>query len=133
MRRCSRCASVLLLALLVGLLLGHWVTQSGKNQPQVVKLEGLGGLAAAQVDRQQRRFVGAERRKAASSGSEEASRAQQNRKEEESRSESRRNETCRPAESSQSDKTQLDKLEKSTGKKHEEELNKIGTSPIAMP
>jgi len=29
--------------------------------------------------------------------------------------------------------TTINKLEKSTGKQHQEELNKIGTAPIAVP
>src|SRR5271168_1535532 len=40
--------SVLLLAMIVGLLVGHWVTQSkAPAGPQVFKVEGLGGAALA--------------------------------------------------------------------------------------
>jgi hypothetical protein len=40
--------SVLLLAGIAGLLVGHWATQSkATSGPEVVKVEGLGGLAAA--------------------------------------------------------------------------------------
>ncbi len=39
--------SVLLLAIVAGLLVGHWVTQSGAPSRQVVRVEGLGALAAA--------------------------------------------------------------------------------------
>ena len=41
--------SVLLLCLITGLLVGHWVTQSKSPQsgPQIVKIEGLAGLGAA--------------------------------------------------------------------------------------
>src|SRR5208282_4570221 len=40
--------SVLLLALIVGLLVGHWVTQDkGSSGPQIVKIEGLVSAPAA--------------------------------------------------------------------------------------
>ncbi len=39
--------SVLLLAIVAGLLVGHWVTQSRRPSRQVVRVEGLGALAAA--------------------------------------------------------------------------------------
>src|SRR5271168_2056581 len=43
--------SVLLLALLAGLLVGHWASQgSGRSGPQVVKIEGLGGIGALTSD-----------------------------------------------------------------------------------
>jgi hypothetical protein len=38
--------SVLLLAIVAGLLVGHWVTQSSAPSRQVVRVEGLGALAA---------------------------------------------------------------------------------------
>jgi hypothetical protein len=39
--------SVLLLAIVAGLLVGHWVTQSSAPSRQVVRVEGLGALGAA--------------------------------------------------------------------------------------
>ena len=39
--------SVLLLAIVAGLLVGHWVTQSKAPSQQVLKVEGLSGSAAA--------------------------------------------------------------------------------------
>jgi hypothetical protein len=127
-------ASVLLLALLVGLLLGHWVTQSGKNQPQVVKLEGLGGLAAAQVAGSSGASSAPSEEKAASSGSESNSGSGEKvSKGEESEAKAEEAKHAAPPKAVKVSKTQLDKLEKSTGKKHQEELNKIGTSPIAVP
>jgi hypothetical protein len=125
---------VLLLALLVGLLLGHWVTQSGKNQPQVVKLEGLGGLAAAQVAGSSGASSAPSEEKAASSGSESNSGSGEKvSKGEESEAKAEEAKHAAPPKAVKVSKTQLDKLEKSTGKKHQEELNKIGTSPIAVP
>ena len=44
--------SVLLLAMIVGLLVGHWVTQSKPTAPgpQVIKVEGLGALGSREHD-----------------------------------------------------------------------------------
>jgi len=127
-------ASVLLLALLAGLLVGHWVTQAGKPQTQVVKLEGLGGLAAAQGSGAAAGGASTSE-ESSSSGATGKGAAKEAKTEKAEEAEAKAEETkhAAPPPAVKVSKTQLTKLEKSTGRKHQEELNKIGTAPIAVP
>ncbi len=124
--------SVLLLAIVVGLLVGHWVTQSKAPSQQVWKIEGLPSAVATPL---------------ASAGSTTAT------------STTAATATAKPAASSTSSKetakteaaeakeaksiekaptqkavtetpTKLQKLGNTHGQKHEEEINKLGTQPI---
>jgi hypothetical protein len=122
--------TVLLLAMIAGLLVGHWVTQSKTSaavpSQQTIKIEGLGGLAA-----------GAAASTAPTSTTPTASASSQP---------SAKEETEEIAKEAKAEKAQAQKLEKTkprkagantlqklnstTGKKHAEELNKLGAEPI---
>ncbi len=122
--------SVLLLAMIVGLLVGHWVTQSkAPAGPQVIKVEGLSaaagtGAAAAATTPTTAPPTAAAKTNPSSSKEEKQEEAEA--KAEEAKK------VAAPAPVKVSAST-LTKIEKSTGRKHQEELNKIGTAPIAVP
>jgi hypothetical protein len=126
--------SVLLLALVVGLLVGHWVTQDKASPagPQVIKIEGLAG-APAVASATPSTSTGASSTpssgggSAASAKSEEARERAEAKKEEE---EEAKHPAAAPAPKEATHAIQ--KLEKTTGKKHEEELNKLSTAPIEV-
>jgi hypothetical protein len=112
---------VLLLALIVGLLLGHWAGQ-GKSAPsrQVIKLEGLTGLAAA--------APGATTASAAPTASPSSTKAEA----QEARQAVKEEKVIKtpPRKAVKESSSQLKKLGSSTGAKHEEEVNKLGSQPI---
>jgi hypothetical protein len=116
--------SVLVLCLLVGLLVGHWSTQKGSASPQVVKVEGLSGLAT----RGGTSNAGAAQsttatRSAAAKAKEEAEAAKE-------AAEETKAEKAPPPKPVKVSPSKLDKLSKTTGKKHQEELNALGAQPI---
>jgi hypothetical protein len=123
--------SVLLLAMIVGLLVGHWVTQSkAPASAQVIKVEGLGGapVAAAGTSPTSTTAASTTAAPAASAKSDEASEQAEAKKEEEA--EEKASVKAPPAKKlSTSD---VGKLEHSTGKAHEKELNKLTTAPIEV-
>jgi uncharacterized protein (DUF4415 family) len=123
-------ASVLLLAMIIGLLVGHWVTQSKPSGgPQVIKVEGLSASAgtAAAASTTPARTTAAP---AASTSNASASKEE---KQEEAEAKSEEAKKVAPPAPVKVSSTTLNKLETSTGKQHQEELNKIGTAPIAVP
>ena len=137
-------ASVLLLALVVGLLLGHWVSQgrAASNAPQVVKIEGLGGLAAtagggagATTASGSTTATGSSTTpsSSAAAGAPSSSKSEEAKEEAEARAEEKAEEKA-PAKAPpvKNGDAAVGKLEKTTGKKHEEELNKISTAPIEV-
>ena len=111
---------VLLLALIVGLLLGHWAGQ-GKAAParQVIKLEGLGGLAAAPTGTTASTAPPA----STSNAKAEAQEAK------EAAKEATVTKTP-PRKAVTKSSSELKKIGSSTGAKHEEEINKLGNQPI---
>jgi hypothetical protein len=122
--------SVLALCLLAGLLIGHWASQGGTTPaPQVIKVEGLGGLGSGGTS-----AGGA----GTSTGSEEATTTEEKSKpatkSEKREAEEGEHETAAekapPPPSKKLEPKKLDKLGKSTGKKHQEELNELGDTPI---
>jgi hypothetical protein len=127
--------SVLLLAIVAGLLVGHWVTQSSAPSHQVVKVEGLGGLAAApsaatgsaatattptSTTAQSTGSAGSAKETAKEVAKTEAHEVQEAKKLEKA--------PAPKAVKVSSDK--LKKLGNTTGAKHEEEINKLGAQPI---
>jgi len=119
--------SVLLLCLIAGLLVGHWVTQ-GKtsNAPQVVKIEGLAGLGAASgTSTAAPNTPAASTTPAASKAAakEEAEEAKAGAKETKA-------EKAPPPAPVKASPTKLQKLSTTTGKKHQEEINALGAQPI---
>ena len=119
-------ASVLLLAMVIGLLVGHWVTQGKPSSgPQVIKVEGLSAAAGTAATP-----TTATSAPAASKSSSSASKEEQ---QEEAEAKSEEAKKVAPPPPVKVSSTTINKLEKSTGKQHQEELNKIGTAPIAVP
>jgi hypothetical protein len=120
--------SVLLLAIVAGLLVGHWVTQSSAPSRQVVRVEGLGALAAAPAAASTTPTSTAattptsttSAKSSKSPAKTEAHEAQ----------EAKAIEKAPPAKAVQVTPTKLKKLGSSTGKKHEEEVNSLGARPI---
>ncbi len=124
--------SVLLLAMIVGLLVGHWVTQSKSSSgPQVFKVEGLGALGASAASTTP---TSSTPTPAASSKSATSTKSEEEKEKAEAKAEEKEEEKT-PAKAPPAKElasTKLSKLEKSTGKKHEAELNELSTAPIAV-
>jgi hypothetical protein len=122
--------SVLLLALIVGLLVGHWVTQSkAPATAQVIKVEGLGGLASAGATTPASTAPATGTSKSSSSAKSEEEKEEAEAKKEE------KEEETKPAKAPEAKKissSTLGKLNKTTGKAHEKELNKLSTAPIEV-
>jgi hypothetical protein len=122
--------SVLLLAIVAGLLVGHWVTQSGTPSRQVVRVEGLGALAAAPaVAASATPTSTGAATTPTSTTSAKSSKATAKTEAHEAR-EAKAIEKAPPAKAVQVTPTKLKKLGSSTGKKHEEEVNSLGAQPI---
>ncbi len=123
-------AAVLLVAMLIGLLLGHWVSQSKSPSSSVIKIEGLS--AAAPLASSANQTAGAP---AATSGTSSKSSASSSKEEAEEAAEAKAEEKkpVAPPKPVEVKSTTLSKLTNSTGKKHTEEVNKLGTAPIAVP
>jgi hypothetical protein len=120
--------SVLTLCLLVGLLVGHWVTQQGNTgvpAKQVFEIKGLGGLPTASA--------------APTSTTSEAAAAEaetgktatkQEQKEAEEGAHETKAEKAPPPPPKKVSKSKLKKLSSTTGKRHQEEINALGNEPI---
>jgi hypothetical protein len=125
-------ASVLLLALIAGLLVGHWFTQ-GKSTPatatQVIKVEGLSaGTAAAATSAAPTTTTPAASSPAAAAKSSPKSEAEEVASE--AKAEKQQAAKVEHATVVKPSSTKLKKLGSSTGKKHEEEVNALGEQPI---
>jgi hypothetical protein len=121
--------SVLLLAMIVGLLVGHWVTQSkSPSGPQVLKVEGLGALGASATTTPTTGSTTTGGKSAKSAKSEEETEKAEAKAEEK---EEEKTPAKAPA-AKELSSSKVSKLEKSTGKKHESELNELSTAPITV-
>jgi hypothetical protein len=126
--------SVLLLAMIVGLLVGHWVTQSNKAPAtaQVIKVEGLGALAAGVGTTTPSTGTGGSTtttgKSATSTKSEEAKEEAEAKAEEKAEEK----EPAKAPEAKKVSNSSLTKLEKSHGASHEKELSKLSTAPIEV-
>jgi hypothetical protein len=122
-------AAVLVLCLLTGLLVGHWVSQSKTPANQTIKVEGLGalgaGAAAAGAAKEASSTSGGE----SSTGSSKSSSAENKKDEEAGKHETAKEKAPPPAPKPVS-KAKINKLTQSTGKKHQEEINALGAQPI---
>jgi hypothetical protein len=124
--------SVLLLAMVVGLLVGHWVTQSkAPVGPQIIKVEGLGGtpLAASTTPSASATPAGSATAKSSTSAKSEEEKEAAEAKAEE-KAEETKPAKAPPAKALST--TKVNKLEKTTGKAHEKELNELSTAPIEV-
>jgi hypothetical protein len=132
-------ASVLLLALLAGLLLGHWASQ-GKavaSGPQVIKVEGLAGapVTTASSATTAPTSTSATAKPTATTAKSAASTKSEEAKEEAEAKAEEKAEATAPAKAPPAkplDSKSATKLEKSTGKQKEAELNKVTTAPIEV-
>jgi hypothetical protein len=121
--------SVLLLAIVAGLLVGHWVTQSGAPSRQVVRVEGLGALAAAPAPAASATPASTVASTPTSTASPASSKSTAKTEAHEAR-EAKAIEKAPPPKAVKVTPTKLKKLGSSTGRKHEEEVNSLGAQPI---
>jgi hypothetical protein len=126
-------ASVLLLALIVGLLVGHWVTQ-GKSAPatQIIKVEGLSAAPAAAAASTAPTSTPATpaATKPAAAATAETPKTEAEEVAKEAKAEKVQAAKVEHAAVVKPSSTKLKKLGSSTGKKHEEEVNALGAQPI---
>jgi hypothetical protein len=128
--------SVLLLAIVVGLLVGHWVTQSKAPSQQVLKVEGLGGGAAtplASAASPTTPSAAATTTAASSTPKPAASAAaskESHKTEAKEVQEAKAIEKKPPPKAVKVTSTKLKKLGSSSGRKHEEEVDSLGAQPI---
>jgi hypothetical protein len=125
--------SVLLLAMVVGLLVGHWVTQSkAPAGPQVIKVEGLGGTAlgaASTTPSASTTPTGSAAAKSSTSAKSEEEKEAAEAKAEE-KAEAKKPAKAPPAKALSTSK--INSLEKTTGKAHEKQLNELSHAPIEV-
>jgi hypothetical protein len=126
-------ASVLLLAMIAGLLVGHWASQGkASTGPQVIKIEGLSGAPAASSTATTPTSATTPTtttggKSASSAKSEEAKEKAEAKAEEKAEAKE-----GAKAPAAKNGDAAVKKLEKTTGKKHEAELNKLSTAPIEV-
>ncbi len=123
-------ATVLLLATITGLLVGHWVTQSKTPGQQVIRIEGL--TAPAAVAASTTPTPTATTPAASSSGSSDEPSAAEEAAEtaKEAKAEKAQALKVEKAKPHKETAAGLKKLGSSTGKKHKEEIEKLGNQPI---
>jgi hypothetical protein len=124
--------SVLLLAIVVGLLIGHWVTQSKAPSQQVLKVEGLSGGVATPLA-SSGSTTAASVTTATATPKPAASTASSNesaKTEAKEVQEAKEIEKKPPPKAIKVNSTKLKKLGSTTGKKHQEEVNSLGAQPI---
>jgi hypothetical protein len=122
--------AVLVLCLLTGLLVGHWVSQSKTAPNQTIKVEGLGALGAGAA------VAGAAKEASSTTGAGSSTPAaskassSEDKKDEEAGKHESAKEKAPPAKPKPVSKAKINKLTQSTGKKHQEEINALGAEPI---
>jgi hypothetical protein len=122
--------SVLLLAMIVGLLVGHWVTQGKSSSgPQVLKVEGLGALGTSAASTTPTTTTPTGGGKAATSAKSEEEKEEAEARREEKEEETKPAKT--PAAKPLSEQAAA-KQEKSTGKSKEKEVNEVTTAPVEV-
>jgi hypothetical protein len=121
--------SVLLLAILAGLLVGHWVTQSKAPSQQVLKVEGLPAAAAAAplatAPTATTASTAATTTPKPATPSKETAKAEAH-----EAKEAKAIEKAPTPKAVKVSSSKLQKLGSSSGQKHEEEVNKLGAQPI---
>ena len=120
--------SILALFLLAGLLVGHWVSQSKSPGNTIVKVEGLGGLAAAGSGGAAAATTPAQPTSPAAAPSKSSSK--QEAKEAAEGQHETKAEKAPPKAPTKVSSGTLQKLTQSKGKKHQEEINALGAEPI---
>jgi len=123
--------SVLLLAIVAGLLVGHWVTQSKAPSQQVLKVEGLSGGVATPFA-----SAGAATTASTTPATTTTKSAASTAPKESAKTEVKEVQEAKAIEKKPLPKavkvssTTAKKLGSTTGQKHEEEINKLGAQPI---
>jgi hypothetical protein len=123
--------SVLLLAIVAGLLIGHWVTQSKAPSQQVLKVEGLSGAAATPLA-----SAGTTTGASTTPTSTTSTTAASSTPKETAKTEAKEVQEAKAIEKKpqpaavKPSSGKLKKLESTHGQKHEEEINKLGAQPI---
>jgi hypothetical protein len=120
--------AVLVLCLIVGLLVGHWVSQGNDNKTpakQVVEVKGLSGLAAAPA-------AAATTPSATSTEAAETSTKATAKEEAEAKKEQAKETKAEKAPPAAPKKaaTTIKKISKTTGAQHQKEVNELGATPI---
>jgi hypothetical protein len=130
-------ASVLLLALIAGLLVGHWVTQSkAPTGPESVKVkvEGLTSAPAAAAGTTPATSAPTAHAAAAKPAAAASAKSEEEKEKAEAKAEEQA-EAKAPAKAPPPkplESKAVTKLEKTTGRQHEAELNKLTTAPIEV-
>jgi hypothetical protein len=123
--------AILGLFLLAGLFVGHWVSQSKTPANTTLKIEGLGSLGAA-AGSGGASTTGAPSETttsgSGSSSSTKSSGAQEAKEKAEGEHETAKEKAPPPKPKKVT--SQVNKLSKTHGKKHQEEINALGTTPI---
>ena len=122
--------SVLLMAMIVGLLVGHWVTQSKAPSAQIVKVEGLTGSAPVASAATTTPTTAATSTTASTAASKPSPKTEAEEVKTEAKAEKVQAAKVEHAKVVKQSPTKLKKLESSTGRKHEEEVNALGNQPI---
>ncbi len=126
--------SVLLLAIVVGLLVGHWVTQSKAPSQQVLRVEGLPSAAATPLAAASGTTATGTTAATTTPTKPAASAATSSREtaktEAHEAQEAKAIEKAPPPKAVKQTSTKLKKLQSTHGRKHEEEINKLGNQPI---
>jgi hypothetical protein len=124
--------SVLLSAMIVGLLVGHWVTQSKTPGAQVVKIEGLAGAPAALAPAASTTPASSPSAPTTTTpaASKPSAKAETEEVAKEAKVEKLQAAKVEKAKTVKPSSTKLKKLGSSTGRKHEEEVNALGAQPI---
>jgi hypothetical protein len=123
--------AVLLMAMIIGLLVGHWVTQSKTPSAQVVKIEGLTGAAPVASAASTTPTTGTSAPAATTTtAGKPSARAETEEVAKEAKVEKVQATKVEKAKAVKPSSTKLKKLGTSTGKKHEEEVNALGNQPI---
>jgi hypothetical protein len=121
--------TVLLMSIIVGLLVGHWVTQNKAPGQQVVKVEGLAGAAPLASTAPTTTPPATTAPASPTSKAAAANETSANTEAKEA-SEAKALEKAPPAKPVKLTSTKLQKLGNTTGQKHEEEISKLGSQPI---
>jgi hypothetical protein len=122
--------SVLLLAILAGLLVGHWVTQSKAPSQQVLRVEGLPSAATTTPLASATTPTTASTTPATTTPTPAASSKETAKTEAHEAKEAKAIEKAPTPKAVTVTPAKLQKLGNTTGRKHEEEINKLGTQPI---
>ena len=118
--------AVLVLCLIAGLLVGHWVSQGNKTPAkQVVEVKGLSGLAAAPAA-----AATTPTSTTSTTPAEAKSNAKAQAEEAKAEAKETKAEKAPPPKPVKVAPAKIKKLTNSSGKQHQEEINSLGAQPI---